>query len=88
MSLIITTLFITLVASMTDAQPDSIRLCQPHAIWSNCASLCPRTCENPKPVPCPLICVRRCVCLPGFIQVSRTNTTCIANCDCPNLKFE
>ncbi|XP_051176514.1 serine protease inhibitor swm-1-like [Leptopilina boulardi] len=87
MSPIITTLFITLVASMIDTQPDSIRLCQPHAIWSfSCG--CVKTCEIPKPTICPRICIRRCVCLPGFIQVSRTNTTCIANCDCPNLKFE
>ncbi|XP_051171448.1 cysteine-rich venom protein 6-like [Leptopilina boulardi] len=86
----IITLFIALVAS-TYAQPEAVPFCGPHAIWRFCAPVCPRTCEGlieNQPTVCPTICRGGCVCVKGYIRVSRTNSTCIKNCACPWLPYQ
>lgn len=63
-------------------------VCGPNSTPSDCASLCPRTCNSDKePRFCAAVCVRGCVCNPGYIDDGYGN--CIPENECPgnNSKF-
>ncbi|XP_043471026.1 chymotrypsin-elastase inhibitor ixodidin-like [Leptopilina heterotoma] len=86
-------LIFTLIASTSimDAQTEENIFpdCGPNGIWKNCGSFCPRTCQRPigrMLFRCPTVCRKGCVCNTGYILVSRTNSTCIPNHECPRLK--
>ncbi|RZB39094.1 zonadhesin, partial [Asbolus verrucosus] len=42
--------------------------CGDNEEFKGCGTLCPPTCENPKPKFCPYMCVEGCVCKEGFIR--------------------
>lgn len=54
--------------------------CGPNSRISECASPCPPTCSNPKPI-CIAGCVLGCVCSPGFIDDG--SGKCIPEFLCP-----
>ncbi|KAJ3659723.1 hypothetical protein Zmor_011397 [Zophobas morio] len=42
--------------------------CRVNEIYSECATLCPLTCQHKEPRVCPDICVEGCVCKDGYIR--------------------
>ncbi|XP_078061500.1 IgGFc-binding protein-like, partial [Mustelus asterias] len=58
--------------------------CPSNSHYQPCASACPATCLDPRPLPCDLPCAEGCRCDPGFVQsgsrcVSRDQCGCVYN---------
>ncbi|XP_051171439.1 zonadhesin-like [Leptopilina boulardi] len=86
MSFFAITLFIVLVASASTINAQPPQPCGQNAMWSNCASRCPRSCEglrNPNPMMCAADCIMGCRCNPGYIRISGRNPNCMLEKDCP-----
>ena len=49
---------------------------------SDCASLCPATCDNSGPLVCPTVCVKGCVCPSGEV-IDTVNKKCVPRNECP-----
>jgi hypothetical protein len=59
------------------------RCCFGDLVFSECASLCPRTCDSifGRPVSCPAVCVQGCSCPDNMVQ---DGNKCILPTECPN----
>eukprot|EP00756_Hemistasia_phaeocysticola_P024208 Hpha_TRINITY_DN15934_c1_g5::TRINITY_DN15934_c1_g5_i2::g.73683::m.73683 len=53
--------------------------CWEHSMWSECASACPRSCNDAGDVPCIAVCVADCVCDEGYVRSGRS---CVKPEDC------
>ncbi|KAK9872466.1 hypothetical protein WA026_017935 [Henosepilachna vigintioctopunctata] len=57
--------------------PSCYRRCkEPHFVWKDCETMCPRTCRHPKPVFCGRSCQTGCFCRKGYVY-DEINMKCV-----------
>jgi len=69
--------------SQPTAQPTGS--CPPTQVWSECASACPPTCQDPNGPICEA-CSRGCTCAEGTILLNKTSDVCVTKAKCPKTK--
>lgn len=58
-----------------------VPICGKNEKFTNCATLCPRTCDDSTPKICPLVCLTGCVCKENYIRESKDGK-CIPEVAC------
>ncbi|XP_015596274.1 chymotrypsin inhibitor [Cephus cinctus] len=57
--------------------------CGPNQVYQTCGPICRPSCDFPRHMICPKVCVRGCFCVPGYVSTSHMSRECIPPYLCP-----